>query len=355
MREHDLEGSPGPRQARRQAWQGTTKGRAPRVSHSEPVADAPEAAAAATRARHEKQQRPRRVHGRVAAYSELDEEGGPEDEGLRRPARDRFTSGDLSMDTSPFAEVRALTDNLGINLHEALFAAPPAKPWSPSTPEASLGSSSHFSLPPCTSPPYPSAEPDLRLASDALSSTWAGDMHSEDASHGMWDRPPSLASIGPMLEDLARDVGGLHGGLALPSAAPHSHWPPPPLYPPEPGVEFAAELNGAWAEAESNVPGVEGAESALAVGDYVKVVEALARQCPDTRGVKFRIDRFKDSTRAYCSSRYPYPRTPIRHPRCEERRVCKVTARAAPRAVDGGGRGRRYAPIEPYTHADYSL
>ena len=39
-------------------------------------------------------------------------------------------------------------------------------------------------------------------------------------------------------------------------------------------------------------------------------VEALARQCPDTRGVKFRIDRFKDSTRAYCSSRYPYP--PIR-------------------------------------------
>jgi len=55
---------------------------------------------------------------------------------------------------------------------------------------------------------------------------------------------------------------------------------------------------------------VEGAESALAVGDYVKVVEALARQCPDTRGVKFRIDRFKDSTRAYCSSRYPYP--PIR-------------------------------------------
>ena len=30
------------------------------------------------------------------------------------------------MDTSSFAEVRALTDNLGINLHEALFAAPPA-------------------------------------------------------------------------------------------------------------------------------------------------------------------------------------------------------------------------------------
>ena len=65
--------------------------------------------------------------------------------------------------------------------------------------------------------------------------------------------------------------------------------PPPPLYPPEPGVEYAAELNGARAEAESNVPGMEGAETgqetALAVGDYVKVVEALARQCPDTRGV----------------------------------------------------------------------
>ncbi|EOD12324.1 hypothetical protein EMIHUDRAFT_437328 [Emiliania huxleyi CCMP1516] len=91
-------------------------------------------------------------------------------------------------------------------------------------------------------------------------------MHSEDASHGMWDRPPSLASIGPMLEDLARDVGGLHGGLALPSAAPHSHWPPPPLYPPEPGVEFAAELNGAWAEAESNVPAAGGGGGGVCAG-----------------------------------------------------------------------------------------
>jgi len=47
--------------------------------------------------------------------------------------------------------------------------------------------------------------------------------------------------------------------------------------------------------------------AALAVGDNVKVVEALARACPETRGVKLRIARFKDATHAYCYSRPPFP------------------------------------------------